>query len=81
MNKIFKGYYIVGANSKEEAQNKKGMLLWSQKTPSFFVQFFNKLLLNIYWISEERVQTERGSNLNTSTELDVKNLPDKRKKK
>jgi hypothetical protein len=78
--KIFKGYYIIGTSSKEEAKEGKGMMLWSQKTPSKPVQFFNRILLNIYWVDNERIQLNRGEKLqNDDTEL-PKNLPNKIKK-
>lgn len=78
--KIFKGYYIIGTSSKEEAKEGKGMMLWSQKIPSKPVQFFNRILLNIYWVDNERIQLNRGEKLqNDDTEL-PKNLPNKIKK-
>jgi hypothetical protein len=52
-NKKFVGYYIIGAYNEEEAQKGAGLLLWSQKKPNFVTRFFDKLLLNIYWIDKE----------------------------
>ena len=55
MTKNYVGYFIVGATNAEDAQNEKGLMLWSTKKPSALVRFFNQRLLNIYWIDKERV--------------------------
>lgn len=64
MKKKFVGYFIIGAATKKEAQEGKGLKAWSTKRPNAFVRFFNKVLLNIRWIDEnkeyERKHSERG---------------------
>lgn len=52
--KKFIGYYIIGAQSAEDAQNEKGLLLWSPVKPSWFKRTLNRVLLNIYWVDKER---------------------------
>ncbi len=52
-NKKFVGYFIIGAASKEEAQKGAGLILWSQIKPNSVTRFFNKALLNIYWVDKE----------------------------
>lgn len=52
-NKKFVGYFIIGAVNKEDAQKGAGLILWSQSKPSWLVRFFNKNLLNVYWIDKE----------------------------
>lgn len=52
-NKKFVGFYIIGAANKEDAQKGAGLLLWSQSKPNFVTRFFNKLLLNIYWVDKK----------------------------
>jgi hypothetical protein len=74
--KKFKGYYIIGCASKQNAKDKKGLVLWSELVPSKFVQFFDRVLLNIYWINEERTQTIQKTENATLT----RNLPDTIKK-
>ncbi len=79
--KKFKGYFCVGAVSREAAKEGKGMVLWSQSKPSKFIQFTNRILLNIYWIDEERTQLQRGEKLQKSPNTEVsKDTPDKYKK-
>jgi hypothetical protein len=64
--KKFIGYFIIGAASKVDAQNEKGMLLWSTHKPNAVVRFFNRVLLKIYWIDKERVLEEKGKRTHTS---------------
>lgn len=64
--KKFIGYFIIGASSKEEAMNQKGMLLWSTERPNAVTRFFNRVLLKIYWVDKERVLEERGSKTHPS---------------
>jgi hypothetical protein len=52
-NKKFVGYFIIGAANKEEAQKGAGLVLWSQSKPGWLTRFFDKLLLNIYWVDKE----------------------------
>jgi hypothetical protein len=52
-NKKFVGYFIIGAANREEAQKGAGLVLWSQTKPNFVTRFFNKRLLNIYWVDKE----------------------------
>jgi hypothetical protein len=53
--KKFIGYYIIGAANKKEAENEKGLMLWSQVKPSFIKRIFNKFLLGIYWVNKEKI--------------------------
>lgn len=55
--KKFIGYYILGAQNQEDAQNEKGLLLWSTQKPNGFKRFMNRFLLNIYWVDKERYST------------------------
>ena len=52
-NKNFKGFYIIGACNKYDAERGKGLTLWLQKKPSKFSRFMNRLLLNIFWVDKE----------------------------
>jgi hypothetical protein len=58
--KKFIGYYIIGANTYEDAKAERGLLLWSESKPSFFKRLFNALLLGIYWIDKPRTLADRG---------------------
>lgn len=53
--KKFIGYYIIGANTKEDAQNEKGLMLWSPNKPNALKRLLNEMLLGIYWIDKDRV--------------------------
>jgi hypothetical protein len=66
--KKFIGYYIIGAQHQDDAQNEKGLLLWSTQKPSGFKRFMNRLLLNIYWVDKERYSTEK-ENRNPDVQL------------
>lgn len=55
--KKFLGYYIIGAQNKEEAQTEKGLLLWSPVKPNWFHRTMNRILLNVYWVDKERFST------------------------
>ncbi len=68
--KKFIGYHIIGAASRQEAQNEKGLLLWSKNKPSAFRRFFNRVLLGIYWVDKERHFEEKGKTIQ-STNSDV----------
>ena len=52
--KKFVGYYIIGAVTKEDAKNEKGLMLWSQTKPNVLKRLLNEFLLGIYWIDKER---------------------------
>jgi hypothetical protein len=58
--KKFIGYFIIGATTKQDALNEKGLLLWSTKKPNAIVRFLNKVLLNIQWIDKTKVLEEKG---------------------
>lgn len=60
--KKFIGYYIIGAQSAEDAQNEKGLLLWSPVRPNWFKRTMNRVLLNIYWVDKERYSTNEKNN-------------------
>lgn len=64
--KKYIGYYIIGALNKKEAQDKKGLLLWSQTKPSAFNRFFNRVLLGIYWVDETQMLEDRGKTKQSS---------------
>lgn len=82
-NKNFLGYYIIGADSYDDAVAGAGLILWSQKKPSYFIKMMNKLLLNIYWIDkelhEEYVKTLSSINVNDVIEEKFKTEMPKRK--
>jgi hypothetical protein len=63
--KKFIGYYIIGANTKEDAQNEKGLMLWSPNKPNALKRWLNEKLLGIYWVDKDRiVQTqEKGKTM------------------
>ena len=52
--KTFIGYYIIGANTQEDAQNEKGLMLWSPNKPNALKRWLNETLLGIYWVDKER---------------------------
>ena len=57
--KKFIGYYIIGANTIQEAKDKKGLVLWSQKRPHALHRYFLRRLLSIYWIDETKELAEK----------------------
>lgn len=70
--KKFIGYYIIGANNKKDAQDEKGLLVWSTVKPSLLRRFFSQTLLGIYWIDKTRVLNDRGKTAqseNSQTQL------------
>lgn len=77
--KKFKGYYCIGCSTKDDAIKEKGLLLWSENVPSKFVQFINRVLLNIYWIYKEKEST-RGDKLQNENTSINKEKPDNYKK-
>jgi len=58
--KKFIGYFIIGATTKQDAVDERGLLLWSSKKPNAIIRFFNKVLLNIQWIDKTKVLEEKG---------------------
>ena len=66
--KKFQGYYIVGATNLEAAKLGKGLMLWATKKPKCITQWFNKILLQIYWIDCERNGNERGKPLQENSD-------------
>lgn len=51
--KTFVGYHIIGATTKDDAKNEKGLLLWSMTKPSWWKRLTVRLL-GIYWISKTK---------------------------
>lgn len=52
-NNKFIGFLIIGTKTQEEAEEGKGLMLWMQKKPAFFIRLCNKLLLGIRWVDKE----------------------------
>jgi hypothetical protein len=67
--KTFLGYYIIGANTMEDAEKEKGLLLWSQTKPSFIKRFLNQYLLGIIWIDKERTDASVKGEKNPDVKL------------
>lgn len=65
--KKFIGYYIIGATTKQDAQDEKGLLLWTEKKPSALRRFLCSTLLGIYWVDKDRVLEERGKTAQSQT--------------
>ena len=61
--KSFTGYYIIGASNKEDAQNERGLCLWSNNKPNWFVRIMNQYLLGIYWVDKNKIQYQKGDSL------------------
>jgi hypothetical protein len=72
--KKFKGYYIIGAINKKEAEEEKGLMLWSQNKPSVLTRFFNRLFLRIYWIDKEKM-LEKKQDLFKTTDSHLTKMP------
>lgn len=69
--KKFIGYHIIGATTKEDAQNEKGLLLWSTVRPSWFKRM-TASILGIYWIDKTKEMVEReptAQDINSDTQL------------
>jgi hypothetical protein len=68
--KTFIGYYIIGANTKEDAQNEKGLMLWSPNKPNALKRWLNEKLLGIYWVDKERVvgTQDKGKTMQSSNQ-------------
>ncbi len=58
--KKFIGYFIIGATSKKDAQDEKGLLLWSTQRPNAIVRLFNRVLLKVYWVDKIKPLEEKG---------------------
>lgn len=69
--KKFIGYFIIGAHSKQDARNEKGLLLWSAKKPNAIVRFFNRILLNIYWVDKVKMLQEKGNKVSENGETQM----------
>jgi hypothetical protein len=52
-NNKFIGFLIIGTKTQEEAEEGKGLMLWMQKKPAFFIRLCNKFLLGIRWVDKE----------------------------
>jgi hypothetical protein len=79
--KKFIGYFIIGASTKKDAYNEKGLLLWSTKKPNAIVRFFNRVLLNIIWVDKERVLEEKGIRENAENNTQMYKVAPKRDNK
>jgi hypothetical protein len=51
-NSKFIGFLIIGAKTQEDAKLGKGLILWMQYKPTFFIRLCNKLLLGIRWVDK-----------------------------
>lgn len=80
-NKKFVGYFIIGAANKEEAQKGAGLVLWSQTKPNFVTRFFDKRLLNIYWVDKEDYKPVAKEMQEEKTKLEFPKHRTYRKKK
>jgi len=81
--KKFIGYYIIGANTKEDAQNEKGLMLWSPNKPNVLKRWFTEMLLGIYWIDKDRVVggEQKGKSLqSTDQPVELAKAPVKEEK-
>lgn len=69
--KKFIGYFIIGATSKKDAFDEKGLLLWSTQRPNAIVRLFNRMLLHVYWVDKSKPLEERGfrKDENTNTQF------------
>lgn len=79
--KKFIGYFIIGAATKADAVNERGLLLWSTKRPNAIVRFFNKLLLNVQWVDKTKVLEEKGIRENHSNNTQMYKVAPKRENK
>lgn len=58
--KKFIGYYIIGATTRKDAQDEKGLMLWSETKPSALKRFLNEKLLGVFWVDKDRVLVDKG---------------------
>ena len=77
--KKFIGYYIIGATTKQDAQDEKGLLLWTEKKPSALRRFLCSTLLGIYWIDKDRILEERGKTAQSQTSVSDKPVTEMQK--
>lgn len=66
--KSFIGYYIVGATNKENAEKEKGLCLWSEVKPNWFIRTMNQFLLGIYWVDKTKTQFQKGDSLQNTAD-------------
>jgi hypothetical protein len=59
-NSKFIGFLIIGTKTQEEATLGKGLILWMQQKPTFFIRLCNKLLLGIRWVDKEDYDTAKA---------------------
>lgn len=60
----FIGFLIIGTKTQEDAVLGRGLILWMQKKPTFFIRFCNKLLLGIRWVDKhdyDKAKAERAA--------------------
>jgi hypothetical protein len=79
--KKFIGYFIIGASTKKDAHNERGLLLWSTKKPNAIVRFFNRVLLNIRWVDKVKVLEEKGPRENNENNTQMYKVVPKRDNK
>jgi hypothetical protein len=58
--KQFTGYLIIGAHTREDAENEKGLLLWSHSRPSLFRRLCFRFL-GLYWIDKEKIMVVKDT--------------------
>lgn len=81
--KKFIGYYIIGANTKEDAQNEKGLMLWSPNKPNAVKRWLNQTLLGIYWVDKDRIVggEQKGKSMqSTDQPVELSKAPSKQDK-
>jgi hypothetical protein len=79
--KKFIGYFIIGASTKKDAYNEKGLLLWSTKKPNVIIRLFNRVLLNIRWVDKVKVLEEKGVRENNDNNTQMYKVTPKRDNK
>ena len=79
--KKFIGYFIIGASTKKDAYNERGLQLWSTKKPNAVVRFFNRVLLNIRWVDKVKVLEEKGPRENKENNTQMYKVAPKRENK
>ena len=65
-NTKFVGFFIIGTKTQEEAEQGKGLILWTQDKPSWLHKFYNKLFLGIRWVDKENYRPTAKSEENTT---------------
>jgi hypothetical protein len=79
--KKFVGYFIIGASTKKDALNEKGLLLWSTEKPNAIIRLFNRVLLNIRWVDKTKVLEEKGIKENKDNNTQMYKVAPKRDNK